>query len=337
VALTALDIRERLGLGEDAAPWLEELEAVGAPPDGVRLPADDEAAVLLERLGVPREHAREAAAALPRPARDPELWWLLERCCHLLLRAMGNFDPMHPWPSLPPQTGAPGRYCYVGVFLAALPAVRRWRQEHAIPDAIAWATLADLGQHMGIYRRINGAGGLSAQNWLTLHFRGAIFRLGRLQFNRARVRYDAAELAQAGAPFRPGDYALDVHIPEDGGPLTPEACDASFDAAPGFFARCFPDEPYRFATCGSWLLDEQLAEYLPPTSNIIRFQRRFHLLPGGRPCDGEIVHFVFRRTLTDPADLPQRTTLERAIVSHLRAGRHWLARRGWLALPDGER
>jgi hypothetical protein len=28
-------------------------------------------------------------------------------------------------------------------------------------------------------------------------------------------------------------------------------------------------------------------------------------------------------------DLPQRTTLERAIVAHLRAGGHWRARTGW--------
>jgi hypothetical protein len=30
--------------------------------------------------------------------------------------------------------------------------------------------------------------------------------------------------------------------------------------------------------------------------------------------------------------LPQRTTLERAIVGHLRAGEHWRNRTGWLAL-----
>lgn len=333
MGLAAADIREQLGLGEETAPWLDELDALGAPPDGVRLPAGEEAVALLARLGLPADYAAEAAAALPRPRRDPALWWLLERCCHVLLRDMGNYDHMHPWPSLPSETGAPGRYCYAAAFLATLPAVRQWQQERHIPDEIAWATLADLGQHMGIYRRINGVGGLSAQNWLTLHFRGAIFRLGRLQFNRARVRFDADLLAQAGAPFAPGDYALGVHIPEDGGPLTPEACAASYRAAPEFYGRYFPEEPYRYATCGSWLLDEQLAEYLPSTSNIVQFQRRFHLLPGGRPCDNEIVHFVFRRNLTDPADLPQRTTLERAIVSHLQAGRHWLARRGWLELP----
>ena len=61
--------------------------------------------------------------------------------------------------------------------------------------------------------------------------------------------------------------------------MTAEACDASFAWAPRFFARHFPEDDYRVATCGSWLLDEQLAEYLPETSNIVQFQRRFRLVP----------------------------------------------------------
>ena len=49
------------------------------------------------------------------------------------------------------------------------------------------------------------------------------------------------------------------------------------------------------------------------------------------PCldaDVEVLRFVFR-TLTTPLDqLPRRTVLQRAIVDHLKAGRHWHWRRG---------
>ncbi|MEK8105165.1 hypothetical protein NKG94_08060 [Micromonospora sp. M12] len=115
------------------------------------------------------------------------------------------------------------------------------------------------------------------------------------------------------------------------GPLTPEAVDASLDEARAFFPRHFPDERYTAFTCASWLLDPQLRDYLPESSNIVRFQRRFELdLPGGRGPDAdiEVLRFGFR-TLTTPLDeLPRRTLLQRALVDHRKAGGHWHWRRG---------
>jgi hypothetical protein len=160
------------------------------------------------------------------------------------------------------------------------------------------------------------------------HFRGAIFLLGRLQFDFWRLEFDPS--AAGLADFSRGDPALGVHIPPLG-PLTPRACDASFRRAHKFFPRHFPERPNRVATCGSWLLDEQLTEYLPPASNIIRFQRRFTPVPGwSMPGDDDVIRFVFGRIPTTLDDLPQQTTLERAIVKHLRSDRHWQIRLGWV-------
>lgn len=329
--LTARSVQERLGLGEAATAWLGDLEQAEASDSPVTLPPPNEARALLERLAVPRTQITGIIDTLPALEREPALWWLLTRCHHLLVREMGGFDPLRRWPSLPPELGPVARYFYVWVFLATLDDVRRYHAARGIPDDVSWATLADLGRNMAIHERIYGAGGLDEQNWLTLHWRGGIYQLGRLQFNRGRIRYDAATIEQLGLDFRHGDPSLGVHIPE-AGPLSPDACDASFRQAPHFFARHFPEETYRIATCGSWLLDEQLAEYLPPASNIIRFQRRFRIMPGGWLADREIVRFVFRRDTTRFDELPRRTTLERAIVQHLLAGRHWYSRSGWLTL-----
>ena len=82
------------------------------------------------------------------------------------------------------------------------------------------------------------------------------------------------------------------------------------------------------------MLDDQLADWLAPESNILRFQRRFELVPGSIVNDEGILRVMFR--VPDPLgqldSLPQRTRLERAVVSHLKAGGHWRSRSGWVDL-----
>ena len=97
-----------------------------------------------------------------------------------------------------------------------------------------------------------------------------------------------------------------------------------------FVERHFREHDFRVATCTSWLLDEQLADYLPADSNIVRFQRRFTVVDGATDDGRDILRFVFDRVPKSIDELPQRTALERAIVSHLRGGGHWKTRTGWL-------
>ena len=199
--------------------------------------------------------------------------------------------------------------------LALVDVVTAYHRDHGIADAVTWTTLADLGRNLAIDRRMNHEGWPVMQSWLTLHARGGLYELGRLQYQR-------------------GSNTIGLHIP-DTGPLTPEAVDESLDQAREFFPRHFPDEHYTAFSCGSWLLDPQLLEYLPADSNIARFQRRFELEPYEEPegidADVEMLRFVFR-SLTTPLDqLPRRTVLQRAVIDHLQAGRRWRWCRG---LPD---
>ena len=48
--------------------------------------------------------------------------------------------------------------------------------------------------------------------------------------------------------------------------------------------------------------------------------------------DSEILRHVFVRVPDELDDLPRRTTLERAVVDHLRTGGHWYGVSGWLPL-----
>jgi GNAT domain-containint protein/N-acyltransferase family protein len=293
----------------------------GVPlPDRTYLPA------IFERLAIEDQDQQEILAAWPSGDTDLEIWRLLGRAYETLVKDIGGFAPLElPGPAV--ESTPMGRYFFVYVYLAALADVRRFHAQRRIPDDVSWATLSDLGRNLKRDRFLLGDGGLRTSGWLTLHFRGSIYQLGRLQFNR-RGRSRAAQGVDSNGEGRP---ALGIHIPESGR-LTPEACDDSFARAQPFFARHFPEAPPRIGVCTSWLLDPQLADYLAPESNVMRFQRRFNLLPEAPDGDAEILRFVFHRIAPRIEDLPQRTTLERAIVAHLRAGKHWRNQTGWIEL-----
>lgn len=322
---------------ERTAELVRRLAAVGAPPFPVALPAADELAPVLLDLAVPHEDITPLVAMRPELERNhsPALWWLLERCVHALVRRMGEvgYDDLPTFPPLRDDLGPIGRYFYVYVFVATLPHMRAFHRSRGIPDEVSRRTLADLGRNMAVNRFRYGEGGLGVVFWIRLHVTGAIYDLGRLQFERARLGHRSGQaVTAAGLPYGPEAPALSVHIPDFSGPLSPAACDAAFARAKPFFSRHFPEEPYDIAVCHSWLLDEQLAEYLPAESNIVQFQRRFRLAYRPEPDDAGIVRFVFGFEEWTPDTLPRRTRLERAVGDHLRAGRHWHGGAGWLEL-----
>jgi GNAT-like C-terminal domain/N-acyltransferase N-terminal domain len=296
---------------------------MGAMDNRVTLPSAAELPGVLVELSVPHEDIEGLVAGLPSPERDPEVWALLERCVRALT---GKGEPA-PWP-VPPVP-----YFFVYVFVAALPHVRALHRERSIPERVSRLTLADLGRHLAVHRRAYGVGGFGLPFWIGWHWRGELFQLGRLQFQRVALGdRTGSAIRDAGLPYGPGDRALAVHIPAMYGPLSPSACDDSVARAREFFPRYFPEEPVGVAVCRSWLLDGQLAEYLPDSSNIIRFQRRFRTAYHMEPHDEDIQRFVFGRVAADLDDFPRRTTLERAVVDHLRAGRHWTPAVGWFSL-----
>ena len=213
----------------------------------------------------------------------------------------------------------------IAAFLATLPDIRRYHRERGISDEISWATLADLGQQLDVHRRTNGDYGLETHWWMTLHWTGTIYALGRLQF----------QLRQPANPVpgvEPGELVLDVHIPETG-PLTPEAVDDSFRQAREFFPRHFPKYPVTMATLTSWLIDPYLLDNLPQESNMVRFGRRF--TPSGEPRDSQdsAIFFTFRSHDVENLDqFPRDTNLQRLVIDRIKSGGTWQNAFGYLRL-----
>ncbi len=193
------------------------------------------------------------------------------------------------------------------------PEAADFHASRGIPADVSTATLADLGRQVWVHRQTYGQFGLHTHAWLTLVWSGALYQLGRLQFN---LQLDDD-----------GRWVLSTHIPATG-PLTPTSVDDSFTAAGRFFASHFPDYPAATFYCNSWLLDPQLAELLPG-SNLAAFQRRWSLDETVRPGLEDMLFFVFRRRGEVDLDrLPSDTSLRRAFLEGLRSGRTWTVRSG---------
>ncbi|MFD5228184.1 acyltransferase domain-containing protein [Streptomyces qaidamensis] len=302
------------------------------------LPDADTLPETLLDLAVPHEDINDLVALRRTLTADAGAMRLVRECVEELVRDIGEAGVEVPLAERVAEAPAAlGPYFAVYVFVAALPYTYSYHRERGVTADVSRRTLADLGRNMAFHRRRHGRGGVEVPQWLTRHFRGELYQLGRLQFERARLgQRTGRAVAQAGLDVAPGEPCLNLHIPDFHGPLSPAACDRSLELAREFFARHFPRERYRVAVCHSWLLDPQLKHHLDPDSNIVRFQERFE--PGrdpgeeAEPADTEPVRFVFGDPDLPVAGLSRRTSVERAVGDHLRAGGHWYVRHGWFRL-----
>ncbi len=129
----------------------------------------------------------------------------------------------------------------------------------------------------------------------------------------------------------PSSAVLGVHIPAAGpfhGPMTPEACEESFARAAPFFRKHFPGHEFRAFTCKSWILDSQLARYLPESSNIVHFQRRFTLVPVRGANDAQTIERVYGVPLARTgawswAAAPRDTRMRALLAEHVERGGRW--------------
>ena len=253
-----------------------------------------------------------AAAVSQQPAEVAAIQGMAQRLVPGIGRIGDPWDGSLPWPWR--SEGADSRYG-AGVLemlalLACADQVLTYHRSRGISVEDSWRALSDLGQQVAVHRITYGAFGLHTHDWLRVAWSGALYWLGRLQFN---VQRDPVV----------GDWVYSTHIPRTG-PLTPSSVDDSFAWAQRFFGEHFADYPVTAFHCSSWLLDPELAAALPPTSNMARFQRRWSLEGEGHDTDDDAIFFTFnRRPPVDRDTLPRDTTLQRAILDRLAAGGHW--------------
>lgn len=261
-----------------------------------------------------------------------------------------------------------------------------------IPEEITIDTLSDVELWIAQEHTNSGKWQTGPVAWLSSHFKGGIYKLGRLQFqfsnNNSGAYMQAFEnindkrivvLANDGSTFRKdgqfngannitdpdcwtaqysedGDCytgtpinpkafaenrtvqlpksewkkifshdskALALHIPASG-KMSHDICGKSFEMAFEFFPKYFPDFKFDAVTCSSWLFDAQFEDHLKPESNIVAFLREFYLLPLDGANDKQTIDRVFGKDKKfDLETAPQDSSLQRAIVKHMKNGNHW--------------
>jgi hypothetical protein len=277
--------------------------------------------------------------------------------------------------------GFPGLALFGG-----LPKLMAFYRTKGISPRILEDTVSDVRIWMDDYEaRHQGALGLARLNWLPYHFKGRLFRLGRLQFMRKKMgpevrayrnrsgdwlmlatpilkfnvfnRDGQVEWAKKDAPgnwkasFRdrgafveghpithsgralretvrldkkqwkqvlgPGDSVLDVHIAA-GQPMDDPGCLRSYRQARKFFPKYFGGT-YKAIVCWSWLFEPRFQDILPPGSNIVRFQNRYHRYPVASG-DGEIFNRIFGGRPKKLDQAPRDTRIRRAILDFYESG-----------------
>ena len=288
----------------------------GAPRVDVRTAlADRDLPAWVEVLGFSPDDAADVRAAATDLLDRPDRLAAVQTAADRLVEGVGVLPPGMGhgiWRGLPAD--ADGVLPLLAL-LATAPVVAAFHASRDVPADISAATLADLGQQTRVHRLVHGGLGLGTHTWEAGYvWSGALYRLGRLQFDLER---------QATVDGTGEEWVLSTHIPR-GERLVPEEVDASLAAAFPFFAAHFGERPASDVHCRSWMLDARIPDLLPG-SNLARFQQRWRTYGMPGLGDEDALFFAFARPPeTDLKAVPAETSLQRAIASVWRSGNHWL-------------
>ncbi len=177
-----------------------------------------------------------------------------------------------------------------------------------LPEDILLATMGCFTRFVNEHERATGRFAFDREEWTMLPVNARLFRVGELEY----------ELCEEDRQKR-----ISLHIPSDthlkAGPLND-----SVKKARDFLARYFPDWAGAPIRCESWLLSPVLRTLLPENAEIPRFQRAFDLEKvtcGGRDALPRVFGMTCRQAQTArPEDLPENTSLQRAVKALLLSG-----------------
>lgn len=193
-------------------------------------------------------------------------------------------------------------------------------EDHNVSMDILTHTLQDTALWIRNYKRHNGYLGLASRSWISVGFKGGLFRLGRMQFEMTTIKQET------GLDYlKKGDPALEGHVPQ-GEPLDHDACMESYRRAFPFFEEHFGYHA-KAVHLKTWMLDPEMKKILPPDSNIMKWANDATLLPVEEKMS-DLSRFIFGTPNIDLKTAPRDTSLRRKILEHIEAGGEFCNRAG---------
>lgn len=268
-------------------------------------------------LDFPKEAAEtmlEAWDAIAADAEAAALWkkWIAEyeKNIHMDYRAMfADVD------AAAQKAGVHKYTAELLIFLCLAKHLKAVYEQRSIDLQIWHDSCMDLHWKLMECRKVLGIWGSFVAWWFTGFFKLELFALGRLEFELV----DFPEEYERAGRKRPEEMtkAINVHIPSSG-KLDIEACRASYRQAAAFFADAFPGEEIAFV-CDSWMLFPPHKEMLGEESGIVKFMSEYDIFQQAE-SDHDLWRIFNRREVSDPALLPEDTSLQRAYKRRLQNG-----------------
>lgn len=185
-----------------------------------------------------------------------------------------------------------------------------------IPEGIYVDTMSAFSRFVREHKESYGCYGFNRGSWTPRQVSCKLFRIGQLEYELTALE---------GVP------AVSLHIPTDAD-LRPEVLLPSVREGLKAFYRLFPEYEGKAVYCHSWLMSPMLKDFLPESSNILRFQKLFDLEPEGTPGN-DILLWVFKNPRLPKEDYPENTSLQRKLKRFFLNGGQFLEGMGYLRLP----
>lgn len=285
--------------------------------------------LLMEKTGFPQEAQQAYRAAAGQI--DPS-----EMAGAIAFYYENDFDTRLVAPLIEEMSSHSGVSVYTvwGLFLA-LAAENAYKayQEEGIPEKVFFDTFSDLRCKTIECKENKGVWGTFVAFWYPIFYRLDIFKLGRLEYEL--ISYRGPETVLGGHTVRPGDKVLNIHIPSSGEAFHRAARLESYRLAYEFFKDRLGGGPLAFV-CHSWLLYPEYRNVLPAGSNIVSFMDDFAILEAEDGAFDDAWRVFGPEADRAPADLPERTSMQRAFKKHLLAGGKTGCAQGIFLFDGGE-
>lgn len=204
--------------------------------------------------------------------------------------------------------------------------------ERKIEESVWLHSLRDLRYRLYECRSMYSINGTFSYPHHVGFYKLTRFAYGRLQFE---MTLSQCEYTIGGTVFPVGTKQLSVHIPNTGTKMDHDEVLESYCLASKELSWYFDSEPIIF-TCYSWLLYPWNLEILAPTSNIVQFYNDYKIIATGQ-WDYKVMWLLFGCPCDNgTADLPRKSTLQRAYAERMDRGEPIGWGRGVFVYRDGK-